>query len=183
MALVLLAPLVLYPKRVGHLYLRALYGLLRAFQVGARYLWLGIYLPANYLARRIRPILGNPNLRRRLGRLSFRQMLPVGTGARYPEAVDTPSWTSDEAGLDDFRQVSDVSGGDLSQEREVGPEPPENDAKLAKAVAFNAAKSKWKLPPLSLLIPAQPRTISQAPLLEMSKLIETGSYRSTWRHC
>ena len=171
-ALVLLAPLVLYPKRVGNLYLRALSAFFLGLKVAGRYLGLGIYLPAIYLARRIRAIWGYRYLRRRLRRLSFR-LLPFGTRAGYPEAEDTPPWTSDEAGLDDFRQQADVSGSDVSDGREVGPEPPENDSQPAKAVAFSAAKSKWKLPPLNLLIPAQPRTISQAPLLQMSRLIES----------
>ena len=176
-ALVLLAPLVLYPKRVGNLYLRVLSGLLRALKFAGRYLGLGIYLPAKYLARRIQAYLGYRYLRRRLRRLSFRLMLPLGSRARYPEAEDTPPWPSDEAGLEDSGQRADVSDDevsdrDVSVAGEVGPKPPVNDAQSGKAVAFNAAKSKWKLPPLSLLIPAQPRTISQAPLLQMAKLIE-----------
>ncbi len=165
--LVLLAPLVLYPKRVGNLYLQALSGLFRALNVAGRYVGLGIYLPAKYLARRIRAILDYRYLRRRLRRLSFR-LLPVGSRARYSEAEDVPPWTSDEAGLDDLGQRADVSTGG-----EVGAEPPENDAKPAKAAAFNAAKSKWMLPPLDLLIPAQPRAIPQTPLVQMSKLIES----------
>ena len=170
--LVLLAPLILYPKRVGSLYLRALSGLLRALQVGGKYVGLGFYLPANYLARRIGAKLDYHYLRRRLRRLSFR-LLPFGTGARHREGEDTPPWTSDEAGLEDFRQRAEVAGSDVFDGAELGFEPPENDAQTAKAVAFNAAKSKWKLPPLNLLMPAQPRAIPQAPLLQMSKLIES----------
>lgn len=164
--LVLLAPLVLYPKKVGNLYLQVLSGLLRALKLSGRYVGLGIYLPAIYLARRIRAIWGYGSLRRRLRRLSFR-LLPFGSRARYPEAEDTPPLTSDEAGLDGLGQRADVSDGGS-----VEPEPLENNAKPVKAVTFNAAKSKWKLPPLNLLSPAQPRTIPQAPLLQMSKLIE-----------
>ena len=174
---VLLAPLVLYPKRVGNLYLRALSGLFRALIVAGRYLGLGFYLPGKYLARQIRAIWGYRSLRRRLRRLSYR-LLPFGTRVRYnemadTEAEDTPPWTSDEAGLDHFRQRPDVSDGDVADRGVAGPEPPVSDAKSAKAVAFNAAKSKWKLPPLSLLIPAQPRTTSQGPLLQMARLIES----------
>jgi len=181
-AVVLLAPLVLYPKRVGNPYLRALSGLFRALIVAGRYVGLGFYLPGKYLARRIRAVLDHRYLRRRLRRLSYR-LLPFGTRVRYnemedTEAEDTPPWTSDEAGLDDFRERADVSDDEVSDRdvfdrEEVGPAPPVSDAKSAKAVAFNAAKSKWKLPPLSLLIPAQPRTISQAPLLQMARLIES----------
>ncbi|MCH7620344.1 MAG: hypothetical protein IH870_00435 [Chloroflexi bacterium] len=172
-ALVLLAPLILYPKRVGNLYLLALSGLFRALKVGGRYVGLRFYLLAKYLVRRIRAILNYRFLRRRLRRLSFRLMLPVGTRAGYSEAEDPPPWTSDEAGPDGFRQPADVSGSDVSGGGEVEPRTAVNDAQPAKAVAFNAAKSKWKLPPLNLLIPAQPRTISQAPLLQMAKLIES----------
>ena len=171
-ALVLLAPLVLYPKRVGNLYLRGLSGLLRALKVGGRYVGLGLYLPANYLARRVRAILDIRSLRRRLRRLSFR-LLPVGNRTRYPEADDPPPWTADEAELDEFRQRTDVSDSEGYEEREVGPEPPQNDAQQAQGVAFNGAKSQWKLPPLNLLITGQPRTIPQAPLLQMAKLIES----------
>ena len=174
-AVVLLAPLVLYPKRVGNLYLRALGRLFRAFKVVGRYVALGFYLPANYLARRTRTILDYRSLRRRLRRLSFR-LLSLGSRARHLEAEDAPPWTSDEAGLEDFPQRDGVSNGDVSGSdavgEQAGPAPRENDAHLAKAAALNAAKSKWKLPPLNLLIPAQPRTISQAPLLQMAKLIE-----------
>ena len=100
-------------------------------------------------------------------------MLPVGTRAGHSEAEDTPPLTSDEAGPDGFRQQADVSVSDVSGGGEVEPRTAVNDAQPAKAGAFNAAKSKWKLPPLNLLIPAQPRTISQAPLLQMAKLIES----------
>ena len=164
LVLVLLAPLTLYPKRVGTLYLRALGRLFRALKVTGWYVGLGIYLPANYLASRLRAVLGYRYLRR----LSFR-LLPFGTRARYTEAEDTLPWTSDEAGPDNLRGRADVSGGDL----EVGPESRENGPQPAKSVAFNAAKSKWKLPPLSLLIGAQPRAIPQGPLLQMAKLIES----------
>ena len=170
--LVLLAPLILYPKRVGSLYLRSLSGLLRALRVGGKYVWLGFYIPANYLTRRIGPKLDYRYLRRRLRRLSFR-LLPFGNRTHHREGEDTPPWISDEAGLEDIRQRAEVAGSDVFGGAELGLEPPENDAQTAKAVAFNAAKSKWKLPPLNLLSPAQPHAIPQAPLLQMSKLIES----------
>jgi len=170
-AMVLLAPLVLYPKRVGNLYLRALSGLFLILKFAGRYVGLGFYLAAKYLARRIRTIWNYRYLRRGFRRLSFR-LLPVGTRTRHLEAEDTPPWTTDEVGLDDSQQRADVSDINVSGGGEVGPQPPENVAHPAKAVAFNAAKSKWKLPPLNLLIAAQPRTISQTPLLQMAKLIE-----------
>jgi len=176
-ALILLAPLVLYPKRVGNLYLLVLNRLFRALKITSKYVGLKVYLSANYVARRIWPILDYRHLRRRLRRLSFR-LLPVGAREGYSAAEEAPLGTSDEAGLDDLLQQADVSDGVFSDSvfsdtEDVEAEPAKNDAKPAKAVAFNAAKSKWKLPPLDLLMAAQPRTIPQTPLLQMAKLIES----------
>ena len=170
--LVLLAPLVLYPKRVGNLYLRTLSGLFQILRITGKYVGLGFYHAAKYSAPRIRAILHYRYLRRRLRRLSFRlgiSRLGIVQSIAHPtEAEDTALWASGDAEVDEPQHRANVL-----EEGEAGAQPPDNEAKPAKAAAFNAAKSKWKLPPLNLLTPSQPRTIPQTPLVQMSKLIES----------
>ena len=166
-ALILLAPLALYPKRVGNLYLRALSGLVGVLQVAGKYAGLGFYLPVKYLTPRIRAFLAPRHLRRRLRRLGF-QFWSARTPEYPTDGEDMAPWESDEVGLEDLPSQVNVS-----EDAAAGPPSTNNDAKPARAVAFNATKSKWKLPPLNLLTPAQPRTIPQAPLEQMSRLIET----------
>ena len=163
----LLVPLVLYPKRMGNYYLRALGGIGRGVRIAVVYLGLALLYPLRYLAPRIGRLLNSRYRRRRLRKLGFLLSRLFSTGTSGP-GVAAP-WDTDDFPSTDLLDPGEVTGGvpvDGRESLEAAESP--NGATLRAH-----PKSQWKLPSLNLLSPPQPHAIPQTPLQQMARHIES----------
>ena len=175
LAVSVLVPAMVYPKRIGGYYLLALKRVgwaLRSVSVG---IYRAFYRSLQYLAIRLRLLLNSRYRRRwfrRLGRLVSRVLParpprasrpsaagPVPAAAGGQDAEGSEFWQGDAPGYTPEWETS-------------GPVPPLADPEEAVPVRASA-KSQWSLPPLSLLSPPEPYSVPQTPLQQMARHIES----------
>lgn len=169
--IVLLAPLLFYPRQVGYSYLTALKRIGLGFQYTGAYLYLGGYRVAYFLDRSLRLVLSS----RVLGRL-FRGMSgsrfrsSSATGGEGPSSVSETDagegpdlWADLEPGtLPDWEAPEPVDPGPNAPQK---PEP-------ERVGASSDRGSKWLLPPIDLLAPPAHQHPSEAPLEQMARHVE-----------
>ena len=175
-AIDLLLPLLLFPRPVGTVYLRVLGYMRWGLQYIPVYIYLGLYHGFYFLDQRLRSVLSSPRTLRWAGRVwtiiltplpaKFSSRPVITPGAE--SALDGPLepteasslWADTEPGT-----IPSWSGGEvpLAQADEVS----------TSTAAANKLSSKWKLPSIKLLSPAESRSGTQAPLEQMARHIET----------
>ena len=163
----LLVPLVLYPKRVGNYYLRAMGGIGRGVRFIVFYLGLAFLYPLRYLAPRVGRLFNSRYRRRQFRKLEFLLSRLFSPGTSTPEAA--ADWDTDEFPSSDQTDRVEVTEGvpiDGQESAEASDSP---DGAALKT----HPKSQWKLPSLNLLSPPQPHAIPQTPLQQMARHIES----------
>ena len=175
-AIDVILPLLLFTRRVGTLYLRILKYAGRALQYGPVYVYLGLYHGFYFLDQRLRSVLSSRRPRRWTSRvwtfvvkrLPRRFSSQLVTSAESGPAYDGPSANADTPSL-----WADIEPGTLpnwsSEERQLAEV---NEAPMPR-VGASKSGSKWKLPSIDLLSPAEARPGNDAPLEQMARHIES----------
>jgi S-DNA-T family DNA segregation ATPase FtsK/SpoIIIE len=175
LAIAVLVPVLVYPRRIGGYYLLAL----KRVGLALRFMSIGIgrafYRPLQYLAIRVRLLLNGRYRRRwfrRLGRVVGR-VLPARPRrtSRQTAAGAVPVTTGDR-GADASEFWQGDGPGSIPEWETSGPVPPLMDSEEAAPVGASA-KSQWSLPSLSLLSPPEPYSVPQTPLQQMARHIES----------
>ena len=180
-AIDIILPLLLFTRRVGTLYLRILKYAGRALQYGPVYVYLGIYHGFYFLDQRLRSVLGSRRPRRWIG------LVWAFVGKRLPSRFSSQPITLSEAGpaydalsvnSDTPSLWSDIEPGTIPNwSSEESPLAKVDDALMTRVAASksgsNKSGSKWKLPSIDVLSPAEARSGNDAPLEQMARHIES----------
>lgn len=175
-AIDVLVPLLLFPRVVGSRYLRILRYVGLGLQYIPVYVYLGLYHGFYFLDQHLRSGFSTRNSPRWAGRLwaimvtpmlarfSKRSLnMPEGEAPAYlpVESNGIPSlWADTEPGA-----IPSWSGEEaLLAQVDEAPTP---------TVAANKPSSKWKLPSIKLLSPAESASGTEAPLEQMARHIES----------
>ena len=150
-AIIFLTPLLVYPQRAGRSYLLALRKVGRASRSGAMYLYLAADRLAHFLGRRLRRIFVSlvQALRVRLGKRSS----PSRTGASSTHLAPAAP-----TGVPDL--WASTSPGTIPRLEPTEP-PPQPGPEEGTALTL-PWKSKWHLPSIKLLSPAELHDPSRA---------------------
>ena len=160
-AIIFLTPLLVYPQRAGRSYLLVLRKVGRASRSGAMYLYLAADRLAHFLGRRLRRVFVSlvQALRVRLGKRSS----PSRTGASSTHLAPAAP-----TGVPDL--WAGTSPGTIPRLEPTKP-PPQPGPEEGTALTL-PWKSKWHLPSIKLLSPAELHDPSRAPLEKMARHIE-----------
>ena len=164
--IVVFAPLLFYPRQVGHSYLTALKQIGLGFQYAGAYLYLGSYRGAHILDRSLRLVLSSRLLRR-----SFRGL----SGSRFRSSSATDGEEASTGAETDAREEpglwADLEPGTLPDWE--APEPNAAQKPQPETVGASSDRgSKWLLPPLDLLSPPAHQQPPKAPLEQMARHVE-----------
>ena len=175
-AIGLLVPLLLFPRSVGPVYLRAsrYFGL--SIYLVPVYVYLGLYHGYFFMERHLRSLL-NPHSRQRWidrTRVALLRHLPTKVSSRWDAFEDADpsddrvSETGEEASL-----WANMEPGTIPSWSPAPDPVPRNGTGHPDRRANSGPSSKWKLPSIDLLAPPETRTASEAPLEKMARHIET----------
>ncbi len=174
-AISFLAPLLLFPRSVGPVYLQGLQRLGLSLYFVPLYIYIGLYHSYFFMERHLGPLFDPHSIQRWIGRTraALRRYAPskvlsrkdvsqaAGPGDRVAEAgEDVSLWADSEPGTVPSWQTA------ADQASRNGAEHPEGGGTLEPG-------SKWKLPNIDLLTPPEPHTASEAPLEKMARHIES----------
>ncbi|HJN85945.1 MAG: DNA translocase FtsK [Dehalococcoidia bacterium] len=175
-AISFILPLLLFPRRVGPAYLRLLRYLVLGLQFVPVYLYLGLYHGVYYLDRGLRTLFHVRYRRRWMARV----WAPVGRRLPAKLADRLPAPEAAHPAAASVPEPADMTGLWAASEPGVIPswspieEGPQEAALKEKRVgAVNGKGSKWQLPTADQLTPSDPRDLSEAPLLQMARHVET----------
>ena len=173
-AIVVLAPLIFYPRQVGRFYLAVLTRIGLGFQYAAAYLYVGAYRAADYLDRGLRRVL------RGLSGLRFRSSSAASAGEMSPgpetENGEEPGmWADLEPGMLPEWDAPESTGSEPDAPEKPAPE--RIGASLAPSSDRGSKPesgrgSKWLLPPIELLSPPINQKPPRAPLEQMARQVE-----------
>ena len=175
-AIDLLLPLLLFPRPVGTRYLRVLRYLRLGLQYGPVYVYLGLYHGFYFLDQRLRSVFTSHRPRRWAGRVWAIIVTPL------PARFSSRSVTAPEAGSPAEVLVESTGVPSLWADTEPGTIPSwstgevstaQGDEVQTSSAVANKLGSKWKLPSIGLLSPAESRSGTEAPLEQMARHIET----------
>jgi S-DNA-T family DNA segregation ATPase FtsK/SpoIIIE len=176
-AISLLLPLLLFPRRVGPAYLRVLRYLGLGLQFVPVYLYLGLYHGVYYLDRGLRTLFHVRYRRKWMGRAwaPIARHLPSNLSDHLPApktAGPSAAPALDPAGTPGLWDAPDLGAipGWLPTEDAY---PQETASKAKRVGAVNGKGSKWLLPSTGVLTPSDPRDVSEAPLLQMARHVES----------
>jgi len=169
--IVVFAPLLFYPRQVGHSYLTALKNIGLGFQYSGAYLYLGSYRGAHFLDRIIRLVLSSRLLRR-----LFRGMI----GSRFGSSTAAGGARVSSGSVTDAREAPDLWADlepgtlpDWEASEPVGPEQNASGKPQPERVGASGDRGpKWLLPPLDLLSPPAHQPPPEAPLEQMARHVE-----------
>ena len=176
MAIGLLTPLLLFPRSVGPVYLRASRYLGLSIYFVPVYVYLGFYHGYFFMDRHVRSVL-NPHSRQRWidrTRAVIYQHMPANLSSRWDRSDDIGSASATVSETDGQGNLwVDTDPGTVPS---WGPDPdpvPRNGTRDPDRKVVHGSGSKWKLPSIDLLTPPEARTASEAPLEKMARHIET----------
>ena len=173
--IVVFAPLLFYPRRVGYSYLSALRRIGLGFQYTGAYLYLGGYRGAHFLDRSLRLVL-NSRLLRRLSRWKSGSRNRSSSATGGGETL-SGSETDTGEGPDLWADLEPGTLPDWDAPEPAGPEPnapqrPQPDRVGASSDRESDRGSKWLLPPTDLLSPPVHQQAPEAPLEQMARHVE-----------
>ena len=175
-AISLLTPLLLFPRSVGPVYLRGSRYLGLGVYLVPVYVYLGLYHGYSFIDRRLRSLL-NPHTRQRWidrTRAALLRLMPPKVSSRWDiaqeagPAGDRVSETGEEVSL-----WANMEPGTIPSWPPAADPVPRNGKEHPDSRVDYAPGSKWKLPSIDLLAPAETRTASEAPLEKMARHIES----------
>ena len=169
--IVVLAPLLFYPRQVGSSYLTAL----KRLGLGLKYTWshlyLGSYRVAHFLDRSLHIVLNSRALRRLyrgISGLRFRSSSATGGGGASSESI-----TDTSEGPDLWAELEPGTLPDWEAPETAAPEqnaPQEPPPEIVGASSDRG--SQWLLPPVDLLPPPAHQQPLEAPLEQMARHVE-----------
>ena len=162
-AIVVLAPLVIYPRRVGHSYLTTLQRIGLGFQYTGAYIYLGSYRGAYFLDRGARLVLNSRLFRGRGG--SEIPSSPAESPADTGEAPDL--WAALEPGT-----LPDWEAPEPADPEPDAPVKPAREKVGASSHRGSDRGAEWLLPPIDLLAPPTHQQAPQASLEQMARHVE-----------
>ena len=164
--IVVFAPLLFYPRQVGHSYLTALKRIGLGFQYTGAYLYLGSYRGAHFLDRSLRLVLNSRLLRR-----SFRGLI----GSRFRSSSATDGEQASSGAETDAKEEpdlwADLEPGTLPDWEASEPNAPQ-EPQPERVGASSDRGSAWLLPPLDLLSSPAQQQPPKAPLEQMARHVE-----------
>ena len=171
-----LAPLMLFPRSVGPVYLRAsrYFGLSIYFV--PVYVYLGLYHGYFFIDRNLRSLI-NPHSRQRWidrTRAALLRRLPLKVSGRWdrPEEAGSAGHGVSETG-EEVSLWANMEPGVIPSWTPATEPVPGNGTTHPDSSADYAPGSKWKLPSIDLLAPPETRAASEAPLEKMARHIES----------
>ena len=175
-AISLITPLVLFPRSVGPVYLRALrYSGLGIYFVPV-YVYIGLHHGYFFLNRLLRSII-NPHSRQRWidqTRAALARRMPSKVSSLWDASEDaatvpdTASEAEEGTGL-----WSNMAPGTVPGWPTATDPVPRNGGGTSGKMPVYGPVSKWKLPAIGLLAPPETRKDSEAPLEKMARHIES----------
>ena len=181
---VLLTPLLLFPKPVGRTYLLGLRYLGLGLQFAPVYAYMGLYRSYYFLDRQFRSML-NPILRQRSisqARAKLRKHLPTMPRTHFgvndelespldPTTTNGPldMWANTERGMVPAWSDSESDFGSNTDKALPEPSP---DATASKTNP-RATPYGWRLPTIDLLSPPEPTTNADGQLQQMARHVES----------
>ena len=176
--IVVFAPLLLFPRRVGATYLITLKRIGLGFQYSGAYIYLGAYRAADLTDRTLRPLLDSGILRRLFRRNDGSQSQSsqssqfsnetAGEGELSGYPADGPDlWAGLEPGTLPEWQAPESAGpeSDTTQQQE-------SERAAASKGRTSARGSKWLLPSIDLLAPSAHQDPPEASLDQMARHVE-----------
>lgn len=166
-AIVLVMPLLMYPRWTGGYYFRAARGLGTYLWLAVRGTGLGGYRTARNLAFRIGLLFNRRRRRRWVGQMGRALNQAFSARPRRPAA---PAKAATAAPADTGPAESAPWDDPPEADWETFANPPASRETVA---ALPPVKSQWKLPSTGLLAPPEPYSVPQSPLQQMARHIET----------
>jgi S-DNA-T family DNA segregation ATPase FtsK/SpoIIIE len=177
-AISFILPLLLFPRRVGPAYLRLLRYLGLGLQFIPVYLYLGLYHGVYYLDRGLRAFFHVRYRRRWMAQMwaPIARRLPSKLADRLPapeapRPAATPA--EDSAHIPGLWAATDPGAIPSWSPIEELYTPHEAASRTKRVGAVNGKASKWHLPSTDRLTPSDPRDVSEAPLLQMARHVES----------
>lgn len=157
--IVVLTPLLLYPRRLGVIYYKGGRTLWAAAKLGALYLYLAIYFAAHYLGQFIKHV--------RTGKYPS----SIVNGIRRVFSFRPGTGNGRSGGM------AEGDGPNGRVESQTWPEPdrvePHDPPSAVNATPVKVRGSKWALPSIECLAPAEHHEQPMGPLEEMARNVET----------
>ena len=171
-AIAIFVPLLLYPWRIGGIYLTGLKKSGMGLQYGISYLYMGFSRVSGFLGRwlgeAVYAVRSTGLLSRFSALLQSSKSAPPETRAEVISFDESPD-DFDEL-LDDSESFPDEHPGALP--KWASDERPKSDRSRVEVSGVKKAGSKWSIPSMDSLTPATPREQSEGPLQEMARQVE-----------
>ncbi len=175
-AITLVTPLLLFPRWVGPVYLRALRYTSMGIYLVPVYVYLGLYHGYFFFDRLLRSLI-NPHSRQR-----WIDQTKAALGRHVPSQVSSRLNASEDAAFAVDVASEEKEEDSLWANMEPGTVPswppaadpiPRNSQGESDQESVSGPVSKWKLPTVGLLAPPETRKDSEAPMEKMARHIES----------
>ncbi|MEE3004833.1 MAG: DNA translocase FtsK, partial [Chloroflexota bacterium] len=172
-AIAIFVPLLIYPWRIGGIYLTGLKKSGIGLQYGISYFYMGFYWVSRFLGRwlvtAVYAVRSTGLLSRFSAAAQSSKSAPPEPAADSFSCDESPD-DSDEI-LDDSESWPQDAPGALP--KWAANEPPKGVRSRSGVSGVKKAGSKWSIPSTDCLTPATPRELSEGPLQEMGRQVET----------
>ena len=166
-------PLLIYPYRVGGIYLKGLKKSGIGLQYGFSYLYMGSSWATGFLSRWLVTAIFAARSSRFMA--WFRRLFQSSKSGPQEPPLEPLNFDDSAHEIDDSTEFQDSwppSGSGDVPEWTVA-HPPRTDRPKVEVSGVKTARSKWSIPSIDCLTPSTPREQSEEPLQEMARHVET----------